>query len=44
MDSLWIHLDIKWIVIYISKYLLELEKRIIAINIRLEKLLPRSRN
>ncbi len=37
MDSLWIHLDINWIILYVSKYLLELEKRTIAINIRLEK-------
>ena len=36
MDSLWIHMDINWIVLYVSKYLLELEKGIIATNIRLE--------
>ena len=30
-------MDINWIVLYVSKYLLELEKQIIAIDIRLEK-------
>ena len=44
MDSLWIHLDIKWIVLYMSKYLLEMEKRTIAVNIISEILHPRSGN